>query len=65
MPFGLQNAGQTFQRMMDEVMNGLEYTFCYLDDILVASATPEEHVEHLTEVLARLERHGLVLNGEK
>jgi len=65
MPFGLRNAGQTFQRMMDEVMNGLEYTFCYLDDILVASATPEEHVEHLTEVLARLERHGLVLNGEK
>jgi len=51
--------------MMDEVMNGLEYTFCYLDDILVASATPEEHVEHLTKVLARLERHGLVLNREK
>jgi len=65
MPFGLHNAGQTFQRMMDEIMQGLDYTFCYLDDVLVASATPEEHVHHLAEVLGRLQASGLVLNGEK
>jgi len=65
MPFGLRNSGQTFQRMMDEVMQGLDYTFCYLDDVLVASATPEEHAEHLKEVLERLRGRGLVLNGEK
>jgi len=39
MPFGLRNAGQTFQRLMDQVMNGLEYCFVYLDDILVASTS--------------------------
>jgi len=62
MPFGLRNAGQTFQRMMDEVLQGLDYTFCYLDDVLVASATVEEHVHHLAEVLGRC---GLVINGKK
>ena len=65
MPFGLRNAGQTFQRMMDQVLQGLDYCFCYLDDVLVASATPEEHVQHLEQTLQRLEQHGLVLNGEK
>jgi hypothetical protein len=37
MPFGLRNAGSTFQRLMDRVLNGLPFAFCYLDDIIVAS----------------------------
>ena len=65
MPFGLKNAGQSFQRLMDEVLRGLPYTFVYLDDILVASRTQEEHMEHLREVLQRLETNGLVINKEK
>jgi Reverse transcriptase (RNA-dependent DNA polymerase) len=47
MPFGLRNAGQTFQRLMDQVLRGLDYCFVYLDDVLVASSTMEEHLEHL------------------
>ena len=65
MPFGLRNAGQTFQRLMDEVLAGLDYCFVYLDDVLVASKTEDEHEQHLEEVLSRLQQHGLVLNGEK
>ena len=65
MPFELRNAGQTFQRMMDNVLQGLPYAFMYLDDMLVASPSPEEHVHHLREVLSRLETAGLVLIGEK
>jgi cleavage and polyadenylation specificity factor subunit 1 len=65
MPFGLRNAGQTFQRMMDEVMSGLPSCFVYLDDVLVASADHVQHVQHLREVMARLQQHGLVLNAEK
>ena len=65
MPFGLRNAGQTFQRMMDEILAGLDYCFVYLDDILVASRSMEEHEIHLREVLTRLQQHGLVLNAEK
>jgi Reverse transcriptase (RNA-dependent DNA polymerase) len=42
MPFGLRNAGQTFQRLMDDVMAGLPFCFVYLDDVLVASAGSPE-----------------------
>ena len=41
MPFGLRNTGQSFQRLMDEVLLGIPHTFVYLDDILVASETAE------------------------
>jgi Reverse transcriptase (RNA-dependent DNA polymerase) len=37
MPFGLRNAGSTFQRRMDRVLNGMPFSFCYLDDIIAAS----------------------------
>jgi hypothetical protein len=37
MPFGLKNAGMTFQRLMDSILNGLPFVFVYLDDILIAS----------------------------
>ena len=65
MPFGLRNAGQSFQRFMDEVLLGIPHTFVYLDDILVASETAEQHQEDLKEVLQRLQEFGLVLNHEK
>jgi len=65
MPFGLRNAGQTFQRLMDEVLAGLPFVFVYLDDVLIASRSHADHVLHLRAVLERLQQHGLVLNGEK
>ncbi len=64
-PFGLKNAGQTFQRFMDEVFAGLPFVFICLDDILVASRTLAEHRRHLKEVFSRLQKHGLVINREK
>ena len=65
MPFGLRNAGQSFQRFMDEVLDGLDFCFVYLDDVLIGSKSPEEHVLHLREVLSRLAEHGIVLTGKK
>jgi len=46
MPFGLCNAGPTFQRLMDVVLNGLSLQIClaYLDDVVVFSRTLEEHL---------------------
>ena len=41
MPYGLRNAAQTFQRFMDQVCRELSFVFVYMDDILVASNTPE------------------------
>ena len=40
LPLGLKNAGQTFQKVIDNVLSGLEGTFAYLDDILVWSEEP-------------------------
>jgi hypothetical protein len=65
MPFGLRKAGQTFQRLMDSVLAGLPSCFVYMDDVLVASTSPAQHVAHLKEVLERLQQQGLVLNIEK
>lgn len=65
MPFGLRNAGQTFQRFMDGAIRGLNFCHAYLDDLLVASSTPEEHVNHLRIVFQRLVEHGVVVNMAK
>jgi RNase H-like domain found in reverse transcriptase/Reverse transcriptase (RNA-dependent DNA polymerase)/Integrase zinc binding domain/Integrase core domain len=65
MPFGLQNAAQSFQRMMDQVFAGLPFVFVYLDDILVASASLEEHKQHLRQVFQLLKDNGLRINADK
>ena len=64
-PFGLKNAAQAFQRLMDRVGGDLDFIFIYMDDILVASADKNEHYAHLQELFDRLEQHGLVINPEK
>lgn len=65
MPFGLKNAAQSFQRFMDEVLRGLKGIYCYVDDILVASANAEEHTAHLVALFARLRAYGLLINKTK
>ncbi|KZR96271.1 Uncharacterized protein APZ42_009485, partial [Daphnia magna] len=49
LPFGLTNAPATFQRAMDIILTGLLWTTClvYLDDVIVYSATFEQHLEQL------------------
>ena len=64
-PFGLKNAAQAFQRLMDTVCNGLGFVFVYLDDILVSSTSAEQHMLHLRDVFHRLSNHGLVINVSK
>ncbi|GFY31271.1 hypothetical protein TNCV_752331 [Trichonephila clavipes] len=65
MSFGLRNAPSTFQRFINEVLFGLEFVFPYLDDILVASETEEEHKTHLKLVFDLLQKHGLRVNISK
>ena len=64
-PFGLRNAAQAFQRLMDQVAGDLPFCFIYLDDILVASASLDEHLRHVSVLFDRLEQHGMVLNKAK
>ena len=65
MPFGLRNAAQTFQRFMDQVLRGLDFCYVYIDDVLIASNTPEEHKVHLRLVLQRFEQYGILINPAK
>ena len=65
MPFGLKNGGQTFQRMMDEILSDLDYLFVYMDDVLVASRFMEEHTEHFRKLFRRLAAHDLVVSPGK
>ena len=45
--FGLRNAGATFQRMMDDLLGDLPFCVAYIDDILIFSASPAEHLHRL------------------
>ena len=55
MPFGMCNAGATFQRLMDMIMAGLAYEVClmYLDDVIVFSSSIEEHFMRQRLVLTK------------
>ena len=64
MPFRLKNAAQVFQCMMDVVCKELLFTFIYLDNILTASATTEQHEKHLHLLFQWLADNGL-LNPNK
>ena len=67
MPFGLCNAGATFQRLMDVVLNGLSLQIClaYLDDVIVFSRELDEHLIRLRQVFERLQIAGLKVKPSK
>lgn len=65
MSFGLRNAGQSFQRFIDEVVRGLDFCFAYVDDILVFSCDAAQHAFHLETLFQRLHDFGVVINTTK
>ena len=64
MPFGLTNASATFQRVMESCLGELHLNWCiiYLDDIIVFSRTPEEHLHRLKALFNKLKAAGLSYN---
>ena len=66
MPFGLQGAPATFQRMMDSLLPGLEgRTAAYLDDIVIYSTTWEQHLQNIANALQRLREADLTIKPKK
>ena len=65
MPFGLKNVAQAFQWLMDMVCKDLPFVFVYVDDILIASLSTEEHCTHLRTLFQWLANNGLLLNPNK
>ena len=63
--FGIATAPSIFQAAMDQILQGMANVVCYLDDILIASTTEEEHLTTLDEVLSRSEKYGVVVNQSK
>ena len=55
-PFGLAQAPVYFQELMTGVLKDLPFAMAYLDDIIIYSSTPEEHLQHIKTVFKKL-RH--------
>jgi len=65
MCFGLRNAAQTFQRVINDILRGLDFVFAYIDNVLITSRDPDEHIRHVRTVLERFQKHGIAINPAK
>ena len=67
MPFGLKNAGATFQKAVTHILSKQlgRNVEAYIDDLVVKSKLAADHIADLTEVFGLLKKHKLRLNAEK
>ena len=67
MPFGLKNAGATYQRLVNRIFaEQLGDTMeVYIDDMLVKSLTASDHIKHLTTCFESLNKYNMKLNPAK
>ena len=67
MPFGLKNAGATYQRLVNKMFSGLlgKAMEVYIDDMLVKSSRYEDHIPHLKECFIILNKYRMKLNPAK
>lgn len=67
MPFGLKNAGGTFQRAMDIAFAKeiRDFHVIYLDDLTIFSKSDKQHLDHLRQVFLKCRKYGISLNPKK
>ncbi|CAJ2642293.1 unnamed protein product [Trifolium pratense] len=67
MPFGLKNAGATYQRAMNLIFHDFIDTFMqvYIDDIIVKSSSQNDHLVYLRKSFERMRKYGLKMNPLK
>ncbi|XP_050066100.1 uncharacterized protein LOC126555184 [Aphis gossypii] len=65
MCFGLRNAAQTFQRVINNILRGLDFVFAYIDDVLIASRDEAEHIKHVRTVLELFQKYGIAISPAK
>ena len=63
--FGLAQAPAYFQKLINNILKGCNFTMGYLDDIIIYCRSEKEHLEHLEEIFTRLKAAGLKLKLEK
>ena len=59
--FGISSSPVLFQRIMEQILQGIPGVVAFMDDIELTGATDEEHLDRLDQVFQRLEEHGLRL----
>ena len=64
-PFGLKTAPAVLMRLMDTLLMDVPNVSVYLDDVVVATDTWEEHMDTLTEIFGRLKRANLTIHLSK
>ena len=64
-PFSLAQAPAYFQKLINDVLKGCNFTMGYLDDIIIYSRSEKELLEHLEKIFSRLKAAGLKLKLEK
>ena len=64
-PFGLAQAPSYFQKLMNKVLDGLKFSFAYLDDIIIFNKTSEDHLKHIQIIINRLRAAQLKLKKSK
>ncbi|KAL2237798.1 UNVERIFIED_CONTAM: Retrovirus-related Pol polyprotein from transposon [Sesamum indicum] len=67
MPFGLKNAGATYQRLVNKMFGDLlgKTMKVYVDDILVKSKRSQDHIEDLAQAFRIMRTYGMKLNPDK
>ncbi|KAK3258010.1 hypothetical protein CYMTET_32924 [Cymbomonas tetramitiformis] len=65
MPMGLSNSPSTWQRMMNQYLGHLPFCWVFVDDIMIFSATPQAHVDHVRQVLAACRLNKVYLKKSK
>ncbi|KAL2248189.1 UNVERIFIED_CONTAM: Retrovirus-related Pol polyprotein from transposon [Sesamum indicum] len=67
MPFGLKNAGATYQRLVNKMFGDLlgKTMEVYVDDMLVKSKRSQDHIKDLSQAFSIMRSHGMKLNPDK
>ena len=64
-PFGLAQAPAYFQELMTGILKDFPFTIAYLDDIIILSKTPQEHLSHICMVFEKFQTANLSMKKSK
>ena len=65
MPFGMRNASTTFQRIINQIVGGIEGCEAYIDYVIAHSDSWQEHISQLRALLSRFSEANLTINLSK
>ena len=64
-PYGLAQAPAYFQELMTGILKDFNFTIAYLDDIIIFSKTPQEHLSHIRMVFKNIKSANLSMKKSK